>query len=206
MSGSITLNPYSVSTPQNSFLLQTQGYYSGVALDDPSSRNWLMGGYVDPAETVVLWGGVPIQERINVTGAGSEGVGPAIARSTSQATVTGFSVFDQAGSMVITPTNKVPVSAIRNYTAFYRAGTNARIVLACDPALVASIASGSPDINSQSLYWDVTNYRLTLVTTGGNFALPTSIKLLSTNTNSQVVTYSASTASWSAGSAAVVLI
>jgi hypothetical protein len=205
MSGTISFTPYAVSTPQNSFLLETQGYYQGTALDDPSSRMWLMGGNLDAAETLTMWGGVPIQERINIMGANAEGVGPAVARSTSQANTTGISVFDQAGSMVITPSSRVPQAAIRNYVSFYRSGSNARIVMAVDPALVAALTS-TTDINAEALYWDVTNYRVTLVTTGGNFALPTSMKLLSVQTNSQVITYANSTPSWATGDAAVLLI
>jgi len=205
MSGTISFNPYQTTTPSNSFLLESQGYYQGTALDDPSSRMWLAGGMLAATETVPMWGGVPIAEYINNLGANAEGVGPTVLRSTTQANTTGWSVFDQAGSMVITPTNRVPLAAIRNYVSFYRNGSNARIVVAVDPALVSAL-NGTNPINSEALYWDVTNYRITLVTTGGNFALPTSIKLLSVQTNSQIVTYSGSVANWAAGDAAVIQI
>lgn len=208
MSGTVSFNPFSTNQPQNTFDTQTQGYVQGVAMDDPSSRMWLMGGTLASTETLTMWGGVPVEEYINVTGSGSEGLGPTLKRSASQATVTGFSVFNQASSMVITPGNTVPLASVTNFVAFYRLNTQARIVVACDPALVTALTSSDGAINSQSLYWDVTNYRITLTTTGGNFALPTTIKLLDVNTNSKIVSYNSGTgvASWVAGDAAVILI
>jgi hypothetical protein len=205
MSGSISFNPYKTTVSQNSFVNPTQGFISGVALDDPSSKNWLMGGTLDTAETVVMWGGVPISEEINQLTNGSEGLGPAVKRATSQSNTTGFSVFNQAGSMVITPGNSVPVAAIGNYVSFYRLGTNARIVVACDTALVAALTAGELT-NGAAIYWSVTNYNLTLTTSGSNFALPTSLRLLTVQTNSLIVTYSASTPSWTTGDAAVIQI
>jgi hypothetical protein len=205
MSGTISFNPYTTTSPVNSFINPTQGYVSGLALDDPSARMWLMGGQLASSETVVMWGGVPISEEINNTGASSEGLGPLVKRATSQANTTGWSVFNQAASMVITPGNTVPVAAIGNYVSFFRNGTNIRICVNCDPALIAALTSGEL-INGATLYWDVTNYRITL-TTSGNFALPTTVKLLSTNTNSKTVNYaSASSITWTTGDAALILI
>jgi hypothetical protein len=207
MSGSITFNPYATTSPANSFLLQTQGYVQGLALDDPSARMWLAGGTLATTETVTMWGGVPIEEIVNNAGAGGEGLGPVVKRSVSQATVTGFSVFNQASSMVITPGNTVPLAGTGNFVAFYRLGTNQRIAIKVDPALVATLSSTS-SVAGLALYWDVTNYRVTLTTTGGNWALPTSVRLLSVNTNSKIVSYDSGTgvASWTTGDAAILLV
>jgi hypothetical protein len=205
MSGSISFNPYTTSSPQNTFLSPTQGYVQGVVFDDPTARLEMMGGQLSSAETIVMWGGRPINEQINVTAAGySDGLGPQVASATSSATTTGWTTF--AASMVLIPGGAYPpVAAIGNFIAFYRNGSNARMCVACDPNLPASV-SGS-GISSQALYWDVTNYRITLTTTGGNWALPTTIKLISTNAaNSKIITYAASQASWVNGSAAIIQI
>lgn len=206
MSGSISLNPYVTNQPQDSFLLQTQGYVQGVAFDDPSVRMELERGVLASTETVVMWGGIPLTELINSAGSGPDALGPNVKRATSQGTVTGFSVFNQAHSMVIGPGLTVPVSGTGGYVGLFRLGTEARIAVQADPALV-SAASGTA-INSQALYWDVTNYRITLVTTGGNWALPTSIRLLSTNSNSKIISYNSGTGAvtWTTGSAAIIQI
>lgn len=207
MSGTISFNPYVSTAATTGFQNPTQGYISGVALDDPSSRLWLMGGTLASTETVVMWGGVPVSEEINNLGTGSEGLGPTLKRATSQSNTTGFSVFNQAGSMVIVPGSGVPTAAIYNYVSFYRIGTNAvRVVVNCDPALISALSAGEL-INAPALYWDVTNYRITL-TTSGNFALPSTVRLLSTDTNSLITSYNSGTGAvtWATGDAAVILI
>ena len=117
-----------------------------------------------------------------------------------------FSVFNQASSMVINSGNTVPLAASGNYVSFFRLGTNVRLAVRCDPAIVTALNSSDGLINSQTLYWDITNYQISLVTTGGNWALPTSIKLLSVQTNSKIVSWSSPNASWAAGDAAIILI
>lgn len=206
MSGTISFNPYATTTQNSGFLLQTQGLVQGVASDDPTSRMLLAGGTLNSGESIPMWGGVAVNEMINVANANADGLGPSLKRSTSQTTVTGFSVFNQASSMVIVPGNTVPLAGVGNYVSFYRLGSNARIAVQCDPAIVTALNSTDEPINYEALYWDVTNYRITLVTSGGNFALPTSIRLLSVNTNSKVVSWSSPNATWTAGDAAVILI
>ncbi len=209
MSGTISFNPFGTSQPQNTFLNPTQGYIQGTVFDDPTSRLELMGGVLASTETIPMWGGRPITEQINVTSAGaSDGLGPTVATAASQAGATGWSVFTQASSMVLVPGGVYPpLAAVGNYISFFRYGSLARIVVSCDPALVTAISGGTNSITSQALYWDVTNYRITLVTTGGNWALPTTTKLISTNsTNSKIITYSASTALWATGTAAIIQI
>ena len=206
MASTLAFNPYGTSQPQDSFLLQTQGLMQGLVYDDPASRLWLMGGLLGTADSIPMWGGVPVNEMINVANAQADGLGPVVNRSTTQATITGFSVFNQASSMVINTGNTVPLAASGNYVSFFRLGTNVRLAVACDPAIVTALNSSDGSITSQALYWDVTNYRITLATTGSNFALPTSIRLLSVNTNSKIVSWSSPNATWAAGDAAIILI
>jgi len=110
--------------------------------------------------------------------------------------------------MVIAPGNNVPLAGVGNYVGFFRLQTQQRLTVQCDPALVAALVASDGTITSQALYWDVTNYRITLTTSGGNFALPTSTRLLSVNTNSKVVAYNSGTGAvtWTAGDAAIILI
>ncbi len=205
MSGTISFNPFGTSTPQNTFLSPTQGYMQGVVYDDTVARLQLMGGQLATTESIVMWGGRPIGEQINITLTGnSDGLGPQVASATSQATCTGWSTF--GASYVLIPGGVYPpVAAVGNWIGFYRYGSLARMAVACDPALVTSISGGTNTITSQALYWDVVNYRITLSTGGGNWALPTSTKLISTNSgNSKIITYAASQASWATGAAAII--
>lgn len=198
-------NQYVTNQPQSSFLLETQGYVQGLCLDDTVARMWLMEGTLISTATTPMWGGVPIEEQINVTGSGSDGLGPVVLASTSQATVTGFSTYQQMMHGVISPGSNAPQYGPTNGVGFFRLGTNARLIVACDPALISTITGAGDSITSQALYWDVTNFRITL-TTSGNFALPTSVRLLAVNTNSKIVTYSSPNTTWAAGDAAVILI
>lgn len=204
MSGLISFNPYTTTTPQNTFLQESQGYIQGVSYDDPTAYQWLAGGVLKSTETLPMWGGVPIQENVNLPGAQADGLGGNVLRATSQVTVTGWSVFNQAASMVVTPGNNVPLASVLNYVAFYRNFTNQRIAVQADPALDPANTS----IAGTALYWDVTNYRITATSSGGNFALPSNVRLLSINTNSKIVSYNSGTGAvtWSAGNAAIILI
>lgn len=203
----ITIQPYATNQPQDSFLLQTQGYVQGMILDDPVARMELAQGMLISTASTPLWGGVPVTELINLTGSGSEGLGPTIEAATSQANCTGFCTYTQMMSGVIVPGATAPLYGAGTSTGFFRLGSNARLVVACDPALISTLTGSDGAINSQALYWDTTNYRITL-TTSSNWALPTSVRLVSVNTNSKIITYSSGTglASWSNGDAAVLLL
>ena len=205
MSGTISFNPFLTSQPQNSFLSPTQGYMQGLVYDDPTARMELAGGILASTETIVMWGGRPITEQIDVNAAGNaDSLGGAVASATGTSNITGWSVF--AASYVMPPGGAYPpVAGVSNAVNFYRYGSNARLAVAADPALITSITGGTNAINALALYWDVTNYRITLTTSGGNWALPTTTKLLNTNaSNSKIITYSAGQASWVQGSAAII--
>ena len=206
----INFNPFLTSQPQNTFLSPTQGYMQGTIYDDPVARLQLMGGYIDSGETVVMWGGLPICEMVNLTAAGaSDGLGPDVKRATSQATTTGWSVFTQAGSMVLIPGGSYPpVADVGNYISFFRYGSLARIAVALDPAVITTLNSTNVQVGPvTNLAWDPTNYRVTVGTGGSLWALPTTTKLISTNaTNSKIITYASSQASWATGAAAIIQI
>ena len=201
----ITINPLPMTNAAGTFAITLDGLIQGFAMDDPSSRNWLVGGVLASTETLPLWGGVPITEQISDPTVTNYSLGNNVLRATSQATTTGWAVFNQNYAAVNTPQSPVPLLQNGMLVNFYRNISNARIVVAMDPALVSSLTGSQ--VEPTALYWDVTNYRITATTTGGNFALPTSYSLVGYNSgNSMIVSYASGTgfATWNrTGSAAI---
>lgn len=209
---SITISPFATNQPQDSFLLQTQGLIQGMMYDDPTARLELAGGVLGSTETVPMWGGRAISEYVNYAGANSDGLGPQVYSGsvlytgTSGAVVTGFSVYNQANSMVITPGQTAPQAGVGNYVAFMRFGSNARIAVQIDPALVTTLIA-TPGPIAQGLYWNTTTYLVT-TTSSGAVLLPQTVKLLSINTNSKLVSYNSGThaVTWTTGTLAMIQI
>jgi hypothetical protein len=144
-----------------------------------------------------MFGGVPIGEYLTNPNNIDPSLKTSIQRATSTATCTGISVFNQDHAMINTPQSPVPQALSGMLVNLYRNGSNARIPMAMDPAMVASLPALI--IAPTALYWDPTNQRISLVTTGGNWALPTSYKLIGWNAgNSMIVSYNAGTgfATW----------
>ena len=147
------------------FNVQSVGWVAGTFIDDPATRNELAGGVLATTETLPMWGGVAINETVTPNGASPapDGVlGGLITRATSVTAgaagqITGFSVFNQAYSMTITPQSPVPASASGMLVNFFRLGSNARIVVQCSPAL-STLETGSV---SQLVSWDFVNQQLT---------------------------------------------
>jgi hypothetical protein len=212
---SITINPFSTNQPQDSFLLQTQGLIQGMMYDDPTARLELAGGVLNSGETVPMWGGRAISEFVNYAGSNSDGLGPQIysgtaagnSQSATAQTITGFSVYNQANSMVITPGQTAPQAGVGNYVAFVRNGSNARIAVKIAPALVTALIA-TPGPIAQPLYWDTTNYQIT--TSGGTtpIQLAVTTRLLSINTNSKLVSYNSGTGAvtWTTGTLCMIQI
>lgn len=148
----VTINPYLTTNQAGSFSVQSEGYIQGMAMSDPSARNWLCGGNYQAGQTLPIWGGVAISENINA----SSQVGNNIAYATLIANLTGFTVFDQARSMVTTPQSPVPLGFPGDTVSYYRLGSNARIPLAIDPSLV-SLSGG---LITQQVSWDFNNQRI----------------------------------------------
>ena len=158
-------NPFGAYTTTNaagSFNIDSTGYVQGLSLDNPAARQFLNGGVLGPAETIPMWGAVGISE--NIPGATAspplpnKQLGSQIIRATTvtagvAGSITGFSTFDQAYSMVNAPANPVPLSYSGDYVAFYRFGTGVRLPVQLDPNLVELY--GSP-INVD-VSWDFQN-------------------------------------------------
>jgi hypothetical protein len=196
----IPFNPNVVTNAAGGFNVQSNGYVAGFALDDPHIRNELRGGPLGPAETLPMWGGIPVMVSIPPPSPDSQdSLGNIITRATSNATTLGWSVFNQDHSMISSTSSPAPQAAPGMMVAYYLIGSRARIVLPCDPALASLV--GTP-INS-AVAWDFTNNMLIAGTGLG-------VEILSFNIgNSMVPVYNATTGAltWNrAGSVAVVKI
>ena len=152
----IAINPMQTTNAAGLFGIQSDGFTQGVAHDDPAVRFQLAGGYLATSETLPMWGGVAISETLPlVTSNGN--LGNSITRAANNAGITGFSVFNQSHNAINTPQSPVPLLSGNMTVTFYRLGSLARIPLAADPSLVASLASG---LINQQVSWDFNNQRL----------------------------------------------
>ena len=154
MVASITINPFVTTNAAGTFSVQSDGFVQGALMDDPSARNWLTIGSLAATETLPLWGGVGIFEDIPAVGSGT--VGPTVGRATTLANLTGFSTFNQAYAWVTTPQNAVPLAGSYQTVPFVRFGSNSRLAVQIDPALV-SLNGG---LTTQQVSWDFNLQRL----------------------------------------------
>lgn len=194
---SIAIDPYSTTNALGTFKKSSDGYVQGMAMDDPAIRNSLTIGVLASSETLPIWGGLPIQELISINDGAQGGQ---IKRSTSYATVTGFSVFNQANAWVNSPSSPVPTGSGGATVPFYRMGSKARIVLPIDPALVSLDGS----LITAQVSWDFTANRIVAFSTT---ALP--VKVINVNAgNSKVVSWNNTTklATWVESGVAVALV
>lgn len=157
MVSSINISPMATSNAAGSFGVQSLGLIQGTAYPDPAARFALSGGYLDPSETLPMWGGVGIGEYVpGTTGAPNPSMGGPIKRAVSIATLTGFSVFDQAHHMINTPQSQVPLATSRMSVHFYRLGSGARIAVACASQLVNLYGQ----LVTSQVSWDFTSQQL----------------------------------------------
>jgi hypothetical protein len=167
MVANVAFNPMQTTNGQGSFNVSSVGFMQGCALDDPAARYRLRGGYLAATETLPMWGGVGISEVIpGATGTPSAVLGPGLTRATSvgpattgqQAAgiLTGFSVFDQDHSMLMTPQSPVPLAGSGMQVNYYSFGSNARIPVAIDPVL----ADLESYLTRSLVTWDFSQQRL----------------------------------------------
>jgi hypothetical protein len=202
----ITINPTLTTNASGSFLVTVDGFIQGNALDDPAVRNYLSGGLLDAAETLPMWGGIPISELL-VPSTTEQAIRATVKRATAAANVTGISVFNQDHAMLNTPQSPVPQASNGMLVNFYRLGSGARIPVAADPALAATIPGTI--IAAPPLFYDTTNQWFT-ATAGANVPLPTGLRVVGYNFgNSMNVVYAPATqfTTWNrAGNCIVLLI
>jgi|SRR5581483_4318996 len=142
MTAQVAFNPY-VQTAGNAglFNVSSKGLRQGTAYPDPATRYALRTGVLDVNETLPMWGGVGIYENIPTYGAADPNttLGPVVGRAnglTGSKQLAGFSVFDQAYGMITTPQSNVPLIGSYGQVMSYALGSNARIAVKCDAALV----------------------------------------------------------------------
>ena len=193
----ITFNPSLTSAPQNSFLLQTEGYVQGAFVDDPSSRMYLAGGIIAASVTQPMWGGMAISE--NIPALNSNQMGATIGIAATAGVIAGFSVFNQGYNGILTP-NSVPQYAAGMTLMYFRLGSDARIAVQCDANVAAAVDGNA---TNTPIYWNFTTQSLTA--TAG---VAIQVKVLSVNSNSKVVSYNATTGAltWIAGTSAIIQI
>jgi hypothetical protein len=195
MVATVSINPFLTSNAAGTFGTTWDGLWQGDVMDDQSSRNWLAGGVLASTETLPLWGGIAIAEHVpSGTGSPVDELGGLITRATtltaSQAgTLTGFSTWSQAHHMITSPQSTVPLSGSGMSVHFYRLGTNARIVVACNPSLV-SLRSA---IITQQVSWDFNDSILQPFDASTATVSITSITWASTNGGQGVVVAGAAT-------------
>lgn len=166
---SITINPMATTNAAGSFSISSTGFIQGTMLDDPAVRNALAGGIL-AAGQLPLFGGCAITELIPAGISGATGsdvsLGGTLKRSTSVTAptggqsallaVTGFSVFNQNPSAIITPQSPVPAVLPGMTANLFRLGSGARIAVAIDPSLV----SEEGHLISTLVSWDFALQRL----------------------------------------------
>lgn len=194
---SITFDPAKTTQPQNSFLKSTEGYVQGAFMDDPSSRLYLNGGYLDSALAQPVWPGMAIAEYVPTADANQ--LGSEIKLATAYTDLTGFNTGNQNYNAIITPGNTVQQLGPNQTVMYFRLGSNARIVVKCSSALVTAAENG---LINQQVQWDFTNQELIPYTTGTAL----NVKVLSLNSTSKVVNYDSGTklVTWVVGPAAVI--
>jgi hypothetical protein len=149
----VPFNPYGTTNAAGSFSVQSAGWVQGVYQDDPAIRNALATGTLSASATLPLWGGVPISESIAAASADNT-LGGSIIQAASVANITGWSVFNNAYSMVGSPTSPVPLAVNAGASvAFFRSGCGIRIPVAMDPSLV----SLDGNLITQNVSWDFNN-------------------------------------------------
>lgn len=199
MANNISFNPMLTTNAQNSFVVDTDGLIQGAMYDDdPAILMSLFSGLVASTVAQPVWGGMAISEYVPTIG--QAGMGANLEIATAYTNITGFTVFNAAYNMVQTPGNTVQIAVAGMTTSYFKLGSNAQIVVQCDPTLATALESG---LVNQQVSWDFVNQKLIAFSTT---ALP--VKVQSVNTNSQIVSYDSGTGAvtWTQGTAAVILI
>lgn len=146
--------PYGTTNAQGSFSVQSAGYVQGVYQDEPAVRYSLAGGTLSASATSPVWGGMAISESVAPATGYDRTLGGTIAPATALTNLTGFSVFNNAYSMVGSPSSPVPLAGNTGASvAFFRMGCGIRIPVAMDPSLV-SLDGG---LITQNVSWDFNN-------------------------------------------------
>lgn len=208
----ITINPQQITNAAGTFSITSNGGMQGMFMDDPAIRNELVSGIVSPAQSTPLWGGMGITESLPTSGVEAASIGSVLGLATSQANLTGFTVFNQSLAMINSPQSPVPLAAAGNGSTgpggainFFRMGSGARIWVACSSAVAAAYAGGTSASIYTATYWDYTNQ--VLLSAPGGTAIGVRVLKVDTAGTSMIVVYSGGLATWNySGYAAMIQI
>ena len=176
----LSINPFKQTGATGSFNVESTGLIAGLAQQDPAIRFQLSGGVVDAAETIPMYGSVAISEYVRgASGTPRRELGSIIKRATQIAgsppaagDLTGWCVFDQAHSMVISAESAVPQASAGGSVHFYRLGSGARLNLPIAPEL-AGLLPGL--IYTTRVSWDFAYQRLCPLAGAGSAASVTGV-------------------------------
>lgn len=193
----ISFNPAQTLSPQDSFLLQTQGYVQGQMQDDQVAYQQIRQGFIASSVSGAVWAGMAVTQEIPAIN--SEQQGASLILAATVADLTGFTIGNKAYNSIIVPGSTVPTASAGQTTSFMKLGSGARIAVQCDPTLASSLAGGAVN---QKVAWDFTNQQLIAYTSGT--ALPVTVEAISSN--SKIVNVSGSSYTWTTGTCAIIQI
>lgn len=124
-------NPYKSGNFAGTFVPSAKGFIQGGYAADGVAKTKLVAVKGAATETLPFWGGIAVQEKMSAAMGGIN----TIARATSYATCTGFTVNAQNYTSLVTTDNTVPVSPVGTDTQIFRLGEKVRVYLPIDPAL-----------------------------------------------------------------------
>lgn len=137
--GTVTINPIQSGSAGQRYQTDLTGYKQGHPIDNFALLNQhLESGKVSSSETMKMWPGMAIKETLNTDVANR--FGNTIARATSIATITGFTVDSNATQMIQAP-GQVPIVTPGMAMSFVRLGSKLRIPFPIDPSLISSLSN-----------------------------------------------------------------
>ncbi len=196
MTVSVAFNPQLTTSPENSFVLESNGWMQGMELDNQPSRVQLEQGSLISTATAPVWGGVMVNQIIPTVN--ENALGNTIQLATAQEDQFAFVVGSRAYNMMILPGNSVPLAYPGMSVMYYPNGKWARIPVQCSSSLATALENG---LVSQTVYWDFTNQ---VLTNTGTTALPCRVKGF--NSNSLIINYDSGTGlyTWTTGTCALI--
>lgn len=187
-------NPYVSGNFSGTFVADSRGFVQGGYAADSVAKTKLVAAKLASTETLPMWGGIPVTEKMS---ADPNSINT-VARATAYANVTGFAVNAQTYTALVTTDNTVPVSPVGTDVQIFRLGEKVRIYVPIDPALdLTTLAIGT------AVSYDFTAGEIIAFDTT---ALP--VKVINVHPDSMRVSYDTVTgnATWVTGAIAEVEI
>lgn len=195
-----TFNPFAMTNVQDSFSVQSNGFWQGDLQADPAGRFQLAAGVIKSTVAVPVWGGMAIAELTPPATPASGYAGSILDIATTAAHFSGFTVFNGTYSLPTTPQSPVPLGSPGNSFNFVRKGTGNRVVVNCSSAIIALAGSNNPE----TFGWDATAQQL-VAAGAGTFDFTAT--LVQVDTNGATVSYNSGTgfATWNTASNVAVI-